>query len=200
MERKDRARDKAAGRALAAWMKSKGFTDGKLAKEIGGPTPTVATWRKGTRPMPAARKALAKLTGWNWDNPPDYEASAGQELPDEALTSDITKGVEGVLIARDVIERALKDGTPLNPKDPTHAIALRVASETIEQVVDRAKREDALTRQALEIVRLVRGSPDPKNSKEFLRQHLNAPPEVWTIVDTILDRTGFPGVDVVAHA
>lgn len=67
-------RDLQAGRALAAWMKVNGYTDKKLGQEASMSEPTVATWRKGTRPTGRAREWLADRVGWEWDDPPgaDY--------------------------------------------------------------------------------------------------------------------------------
>lgn len=74
---KDKDRDLAAGRALTLWMKANGYSDSRLAREIQRSTPAVATWRKGTRPMPRERAWLEQKLGWNWDTPPgeDYVPS-----------------------------------------------------------------------------------------------------------------------------
>ena len=116
---------KAAGEALAAWMKAHGISDGALARRIGASPASVATWRKGSIPVGPFRDGLLRESGidmtnretWGGKVPePEPEkpskakgASAAEVKDARSRVAALERRVEASNAGREKAERALRE-------------------------------------------------------------------------------------------
>jgi transcriptional regulator with XRE-family HTH domain len=157
---KNRDLDTAVGGRLALWMQLNNLVDSKLAKMVGAASPTVATWRNGTRPGPVWREKLSTLTGWDWNNPESIAALTDQQVGVEvAGTSD--KTFVGLLVSRAKLEDLISNGAV----DLTPALAL------IQDKLAELASQDAVFKSAVELSAMVNGKEHTRALIEFLRQH-----------------------------
>lgn len=187
---KNRPLDTAVGERLALFMRLNGYTDAVFAKQVGAASPTVATWRTGTRPYPKWRKALHAATGWDWNDPESISALTDLEVQ-EAVDARMDPHVKnklakvspevltfgsfaGLAVARDGVLAAIAEGRALNPANPADALVLNLCAEALQIEVSRRMKVDEDFRSANELRVLVLGHRDPRAFIAFLRTHVDA--------------------------